>query len=142
MLLSNQHLSISCGPPTTMDAALPIYNTPCPLLSALVRDGSALVNAVGQQGSFLRVRAQDPFLVRSIQRGLEADIKRIGSIPLLDPIHQSLPSGRRLPSIAASAMRKAWHLEEAEVVLDVRRDLGDPSVIVDGALCWNEIVGL
>ena len=119
-----------------------IYNTPCPLLSALIRGGSALVNAVGQQGSFLRVGAQDPFLVRSIQRGLEADIKRVGSISFLNPVHQSLPSGRRLPSVSASAMPKAWDLEEAEVVVDVRRDLGNLSVVVDSAPCGNETVGL
>jgi hypothetical protein len=125
-----------------MRAASPTYNSPCPLLSARVRGGSALVNAVGQQNSFLRVRAQDPLLVRSIQRRLEADIKRVGSISLLDPVHQSLPGGRRLPSVSTSAMRKAWNFEEAEVVVNVRRDLGNLGVVVDGALCGNETVGL
>jgi hypothetical protein len=39
-------------------------------------------------------------------------------------------------------MRKAWNLEEAEVVVNVRRDFGNLGVVVDGALCGNETIGL
>jgi hypothetical protein len=39
-------------------------------------------------------------------------------------------------------MPKAWNLEEAEVIVDVGRDLGNLSVVVDGTLCWDETIGL